>query len=271
MGNLTLFTNEDLGMEIRTLIIDGEPYFVGKDVASALGYADINRAVLQHVDKYDRKACSFKAYGDLVPSLWNNKNDFSDKVIINESGVYSLIFGSALPSAKAFKRWITSEVLPTIRKTGGYVNNDDLFIQTYFDDMDEESKIAFKQTLAQLRKKNEIIAKQKKEIIHKEDVIIGLVDEISLAEKRQVLNRVVRYKGANFKERWQELYRQFEMKYHLNLQLRLDNYNELNNTKIRKLDYIDKYLNKVPELYEIACKLYENDVKELVQQLYKLN
>lgn len=137
--------------------------------------------------------------------------------------------------------------------------------------MDEESKIAFKQTLAQLRKKNEIIAKQKKEIIHKEDVIIGLVDEISLAEKRQVLNRVVRYKGANFKERWQELYRQFEMKYHLNLQLRLDNYNELNNTKIRKLDYIDKYLNKVPELYEIACKLYENDVKELVQQLYKLN
>ena len=88
MGNLTLFTNEDLGMEIRTLIIDGEPYFVGKDVASALGYADINRAVLQHVDKYDRKACSFKAYGDLVPSLWNNKNDFSDKVIINESGVY---------------------------------------------------------------------------------------------------------------------------------------------------------------------------------------
>lgn len=260
MGNLTLFTNEDLGMEVRTLIIEGEPYFVGKDVASALGYKNVSDALNKHVDKEDKGIAKCDTLGGT-----------QKMTTINESGLYSLILSSKLPLAKAFKHWITSEVLPTIRKTGGYVNNDDLFIQTYFDDMDEESKIAFKQTLAQLRKKNEIIAKQKEEIIHKEDVIIGLVDEISLAEKRQVLNRVVRYKGANFKERWQELYKQFEMKYHLNLQLRLDNYNELNNTKIRKLDYIDKYLNKVPELYEIACKLYENDVKELVQQLYKLN
>jgi Rha family phage regulatory protein len=113
---------------------------------------------------------------------------------------------------------------------------------------------------------------QQKEIDHKQDVIIGLVDQIDLAGKRQVLNRVVRYKGANYVERWGELYQQFEMKYHIDLSRRLESYNAINKPKLKnKLDYIDKILNKIPELYEIACKLYENDVKELVNQLYGLN
>jgi hypothetical protein len=115
-------------------------------------------------------------------------------------------------------------------------------------------------------------AHQQKEIDHKQDVIIGLVDEIDLASKRQVLNRVVRYKGANYVERWAELYRQFEMKYHIDLSRRLEAYNTSNKPRLKnKLDYIDRVMNKVPELYEIACKLYENDVKELVSQLYGLN
>ncbi len=192
-------------------------------------------------------------------------------LFINESGLYSAIIGSKLESAKNFKRWITSEVLPTIRKTGGFVNNDDLFINTYFPYADESTKAMFKSTLSTVRKQNQIIEKQKKELKHKEDVIIGLVDDISLSEKRQILNRVVRYNHANYNERWSALYREFENKYHINLQHRLNAYNENYKPKCRnRLDYIDRVMNKVPELYEIATKLYESDVKALVEQMYRI-
>ena len=73
----------------------------------------------------------------------------------------------------------------------------------------------------------------------------------------------------NYSQRWNELYKQFEMKYHIDLKRRFNTYNENNKPKLKnKLDYIDKVLNKIPELYEIACKLYENDVKELVKEMY---
>lgn len=125
----------------------------------------------------------------------------------------------------------------------------------------------------ELRKRIEGEIKKKDEVIeHKENIIINLVDEVSLAEKRQVLNRLVRYKGADFKKRWRELYKQFSMKYHINLNIKLENYNRVHKPKLRnKLDYIDKIMGKLPEIYEIACKLYENDVKELVQEIYELN
>lgn len=111
----------------------------------------------------------------------------------------------------------------------------------------------------------------KNEVIHKEDVIVGLVDEISLADKRQLLNRVVRYKHANYRERWSTLYREFENKYHMDLSRRFDTYNENHKPKCKnKVDYIDKVLNKIPELYELTAKLYENDVKELVNEMYQL-
>ena len=119
-NEMMVFNNEIFG-ELRTISINEEPYFMGKDVAEALGYTDTNRAVKQHVDKEDLKACSRKGYGDLYPTLWDNENDFANKILINESGLYSLIFGSKLESAKAFKRWVTSEVLPQIRKSGVYI------------------------------------------------------------------------------------------------------------------------------------------------------
>lgn len=119
-NDITIFNNELFGF-LRTMMIDDNPWFVGKDIAEALGYKDANKAVKDHVDKEDLKACSRKAYADLAPSLWTNKNDFSDKIFINESGVYALIFGSKKPEAKAFKRWVTSEVLPQLRMSGVYI------------------------------------------------------------------------------------------------------------------------------------------------------
>jgi Rha family phage regulatory protein len=107
-----------------------------------------------------------------------------------------------------------------------------------------------------------------KELDHKEDVIAGLVDEISVAEKRQILNRVVKHKGADYQGRWRILYREFESKYHVDLSRRIENYIKKHGKKISKIDFIDKHLNKIPQLYEIACKIFQSDVDELINEMY---
>lgn len=110
MNDLMTFQYET--NEVRTIVIDGEPWFVGKDVAVALGYERPTKAVLDHVDKEDKDAVPIQ---DSIGRMQNTP-------VINESGLYSLILSSKLPSAKKFKRWVTSEVLPAIRKTGAYTN-----------------------------------------------------------------------------------------------------------------------------------------------------
>lgn len=107
-SSLTVFENSEFG-EIRTEVINGEPWFVGKDVAEALGYSNASKAIGDHVESEDKGVT--KCY-----TLGGNQ----DLTIINESGLYSLILGSKLPTAKRFKHWVTSEVLPSIRKTGSY-------------------------------------------------------------------------------------------------------------------------------------------------------
>lgn len=109
MSELQIFTSEEFG-KIRAVERNGEPWFVGKDVAEALGYYDTNKAVAMHVDDDD------KLNDKTALSLGQRGGWF-----INESGVYSLVFSSKLPKAKEFKRWVTSEVLPAIRKHGGFL------------------------------------------------------------------------------------------------------------------------------------------------------
>lgn len=107
MNEVQLFNFEN--HEVRSLLISNEPWFVGKDVADVLGYADTNQAIRKHVDNEDRLTRRFDGTGQS-----------RDMTIINESGLYSLVLSSKLPSAKKFKRWVTSEVLPALRKTGQY-------------------------------------------------------------------------------------------------------------------------------------------------------
>ena len=108
-NQIQIFNNTEFG-EIRTVKINGEPYFVGKDVAEALGYVKARNAIAKHVDDEDKKDAPIQG------ALGGTQN----MTIINESGLYSLIMGSKLDGAKRFKRWVTSEVLPSIRKTGAY-------------------------------------------------------------------------------------------------------------------------------------------------------
>lgn len=151
---LQIFKNEEFG-EIRTLKINNEPWFVGKDVAEILGYVNQNRDILRHIDEEDRIMVDGTQY--------QNGIEFNYKQIgqrggwlINESGLYSLILGSKLPSAKKFKRWVTAEVLPNIRKHGAYMTEDtiekaltnpDFLIQlaTNLKEEQEKRKLAEKQ------------------------------------------------------------------------------------------------------------------------------
>lgn len=267
MNKPNIFSNPLFG-QVRAIELEGKPHFVGVDIARALMYSNPSKAVIDHCKGGSKLG---------IPS----EGGIQETNVIPEGDVYRLIVKAADQSrnpeikekAEQFESWIFDEVLPTIRRTGGHVSDDDLFLETYLPFADEQTRSMFRSTLATVRQQNELIKEQRMEIGYKEEVIIGLVDEIDLATKRQVLNRVVRKAGYDkVQSRWNELYRQFELKYHLNLKRKLESYNEEHKPKLKnRLDYIDKVLDKVPELYEIACKIYENDVKELVSQLYELN
>ena len=114
MSELQVFNNADFG-SVRSLMVNGEQYFVGKDIAEILGYSNSRKALLDHVDEDD------KTDGVTIRDSIGREQT---PVLINESGLYSLILRSQLPSAKRFKRWVTSEVLPAIRKHGVFVMDD---------------------------------------------------------------------------------------------------------------------------------------------------
>ena len=124
MNEIKIFDNPEFG-KVRTMEINGEPYFVGKDVSEILGYSDTNKAIAMHVDDEDK-------LNDKTASSLGQRGGW----LINESGLYSLILSSKLPKAKEFKRWVTSEVLPSIRKHGAYavdelLNDPEFAIKTF--------------------------------------------------------------------------------------------------------------------------------------------
>lgn len=116
MNDLQIFSSPEFG-QVRTVEIDGTPWLVGKDVAVALGYKNPGKAIIAHVDEEDKRLEMLPQETD---SQNGNASPASKTALINESGLYSLILSSKMPKAKAFKRWVTSEVLPAIRKNGSY-------------------------------------------------------------------------------------------------------------------------------------------------------
>lgn len=154
MNKPQIFNHQMFG-DLPVIIVEGVEWFGATEAAAALTFAKPHDAITNHVDEDD------SAVHGVIDSLGRKQN----KKFINESGLYSLIFGAAKQGnnpeikekAKVFKRWVTSEVLPIIRKTGGYVANDDLFVQTYLAHADESTKLLFKATLETVRKQNEVI------------------------------------------------------------------------------------------------------------------
>jgi prophage antirepressor-like protein len=138
--------------ELRTQIINGELWFANKDACEILG---IHTSVARRLDDDEKITLRLTQDGT---------NLTTNVVFVNEAGLYSLILGCRKPETKAFKRWITHEVIPSIRKTGGYVANEDTFIETYLPFADETTKQLFKSTLETVRKQNVVIQKQQETI-----------------------------------------------------------------------------------------------------------
>lgn len=161
--DLQIFSNKEFG-EIRVIEKNGEPLFVGKDIAEILGYSNPQKALRDHVDQFDRGVNELDTPGGK-----------QKMIVINESGLYSLIFGSKLDSAKKFKQWVTSEVLPSIRKHGAYLTPDKI-----------EQVLLNPDTIIQLATK----LKEEQELNRKQQQIIG-----ELKPKADYTDRILKNKG----------------------------------------------------------------------------
>lgn len=196
MTNLEIFKNEEFG-EVRTITIDDEPYFVGKDVALILGYTNPQKALRDHVDEEDKtRNESFTVNG-------------TQGILINESGLYSLILSSKLPNARRFKRWVTSEVLPAIRKHGMYainelIDNPDLGIAALnaLKEEREKNKKLEKKSMIQTQQISEMIPK-----VSYYDVVLNCKDLVSIGSiakdygwSAKKMNKYLHEKGIQFKQ-----------------------------------------------------------------------
>ena len=144
-NEIKIFENEEFG-KVRTVVKDGEPWLVGKDVAEILEYKDTAKAIRTHVDADDKGV-----------SILDTPGGKQKITVINESGLYGLVLSSKMPKAKEFRRWVTSHVLPTIRRTGGYVANEDMFIENYLPFLDEPYQNLFRLQMTAINKLNERI------------------------------------------------------------------------------------------------------------------
>ncbi len=197
MNKLEVFKNQEFG-EVRTITIDNEPYFVGKDVAEILGYSRPDHAINNHVDNEDKLMYQ-------IDTLGQKRQMF----IINESGLYSLILSSKLPNARRFKRWVTSEVLPTIRKHGMYainelIDNPDLGIAALnaLKEEREKNKKLEEKSMIQTQQISEMIPK-----VSYYDVVLNCKDLVSIGSiakdygwSAKKMNKYLHEKGIEFKQ-----------------------------------------------------------------------
>lgn len=177
MNELKIFNNEEFG-QIRAIEQDGEPWFVGKDVAEALGYSNSRKALSDHVDEEDKGVTKRDTLGGA-----------QDMTIINESGLYSLVLSSKLPTAKKFKRWVTSEVIPSIRKHGAYLTDqkiEELLISP-------DTIINLATQIKEEREKNKVLAEDVERMRPKE----LFADAVSASDSSIAVGDLAKYMKQN--------------------------------------------------------------------------
>ena len=256
MQTVQLFKSADFG-EIRTLIMDNEPWFVGRDVAEILGYSNSRDALAKHVDEEDKGVAKCDTLGGM-----------QDLTIINESGLYSLILSSKLPNAKKFKHWVTSEVLPSIRKNGIYATENIINQILENPDLGTEMFTKLKEERAARAK-----AEQKVTILQNENDL--LTQEALEWADRPLINALVRAYGYgidDFSQGWRDFKKELLYRYGINVNARITNH--LNNSnskqKPKTLDMLDD--SELQNAVTTAVSLCRNkgiDISEIIEQ--KLN
>ena len=223
-NNLEIFTNEEFG-EVRIVEFNGKPYFVASDIAKALGYKRPADAVTAH--------CK----GSVKYRYLTNGGNQEIK-IIPEGDVYRLIMKSKLPSAEKFESWVMDEVLPTLRRTGGYINNVDLMINTYFSDIPDEQKTLVKGLMT-----NITALQNKNSALNNENDLLAQKN-LEWAN-RPLINALVRAyaasMGNNFGKAWNDFKKELLYKHSINLNSRITNYLNTSGkkTKPKTLDMLD--------------------------------
>ena len=242
MNEITVFNNDEFG-SIRTVTIENEPWLVGKDVAEVLGYTNPSKALADHVDTED------KLNNETLLSLGQRGG-----WLINESGLYSLIMSSKLPTAKKFKRWVTSEVLPSIRKTGSYSKPMSEL---------EILQCSVNQLIEQERK-IKALESQQGEQVKRLDIIDSRLEVLNGVHiegtGRDRLNAMVRAyvvkKGISYAEGWKDFKKAYNRAFHTCLGALLTNYTNKNNLKSKPT--IPRFLertNRIDDGLRVAEKM----------------
>lgn len=265
MNEIKIFNNEEFG-QVRTVIINNEPWLVGKDVAVALGYSNAQKAIRDHVDYEDKMG-----ERNVTPSIKDNVGRIQYPIWINESGLYSLILSSKLPSAKRFKHWVTSEVLPSIHKHGGYIVGQET--------LSDEELLARAVLVAnsKIAERDKIIAEQKETITEQQETIKQKsIDNKALSGKlldwadRDRISAGIRklssVTGIGFGKLWNELYKNLEYLYKIYLNSRMER--DKNRKKnASKLDYVrDNEWAKILKTFCAMCEAYEKSPNDMMQQ-----
>ena len=248
MSELQVFNNDEFG-SIRTWVVDDEPWFVGKDIATILGYAKPENAIANHVDDEDKTSTLIQGSGS---------NYKSKAILINESGLYSLILSSKLPSAKKFKRWVTGEVLPSIRKTGSYGKPmSQLEIAQYSINL-----------LIEQERKMKALEAQQGEQVKRLDIIDSRLEVLNGVHiegtGRDRLNAMVRAyvvkKGISYAEGWKNFKKAYNHAFRTCLGALLTNYTNKNNLKSKPT--IPRFLERTNRLDD-GLRVAEKMLNEL--------
>ena len=244
MNELQVFNNDEFG-SVRTWVVDDVPWFVGKDIATILGYAKPENAIANHVDDEDKTSTLIQGSGS---------NYKSKAILINESGLYSLILSSKLPSAKKFKRWVTGEVLPSIRKTGSYGKPmSQLEIAQYSINL-----------LIEQERKMKALEAQQGEQVKRLDIIDSRLEVLNGVHiegtGRDRLNAMIRAyvvkKGISYAEGWKDFKKAYNRAFHTCLGALLTNYTNKNNLKSKPT--IPRFLertNRIDDGLRVAEKM----------------
>lgn len=257
MNEIEIFKNEEFG-EVRTIEKNGSVLFCGSDIAKALGYARPADAISAHC----KGVCVLP-----TPSAGGVQNT----KFITEGDIYRLIAHSKLPSAERFERWVFDEVLPSIRKNGGYISNADLMVNTYFSNLPDEQKVVIKGLLT-----NIVAVQNENSVLKKENDV--LAQENSKWAGKDFINAIVRKYGRNVRNNyakgWVDFKKELLYKYSINLNSRITHYLNTSGkrTKPKTLDLLDESeIEKAASTIVTMCRENKVDITEELKKYGNIN